>query len=671
MSLLAALALLALPVEADIWREAGYRHGAALPSPSPTAQVTSFGAIPNDGLDDTAAFEAALVRGGVIRLPAGEFHLSRRLFVRKPGTLLIGAGSSRTILRFTRSLEEIDPRPTQNTGGTPTTEWSWSGGLLCFQGSGSHGPSAPLQPARRGARVVHLASALPLRVGQDVVLTLKGDGTSALAEHLYAGDAGDVSQLTGPGTVSLSNRVVAVLGTEVHLASPLPVGFPAEFEPRLVVARKPDDFGIRGVGFRLTADPYLGHFREEGWNALQFDGVRHAWAEDILLDGVDSGIFVSGAHVTLRRITFLAGRPLDGGGHTGHHGILLGGQSHRLESFLFATRFHHDLTIAAWSNGNVVRDGHGVELSVDFHKRGPFANLVTNLSSTDGVSLFRNGGGEGLGRPAGAWNAFWNLRAEESLPWPSDGFAPGGATGFVGIAFTSPASGVYASTPLLPGDSLDLWLASRANPRALSWHLFNRAPVASAAGTTALVGRAPLTVALRGLGSTDPDGSIVSHRWELSDGRSFDTADADPVFTVPGNHTARLTVTDDAGESDSRTVAIQVLASAAAQRTLRVGSAQVRWVPASRTAVHGEASFRILDAGGRPLPGVLVTAELAGLEQGVATALTDRSGTAVFRTAALPATSRGTVGFVIRDADLAGHAYLPALNRVGSASLRR
>jgi len=671
MALLPAIALLALPVESDIWREAGYRHGAALPQPTPAVSVAAFGALPDDDLDDTAAFEAALLRGGVLSLSAGEYIIDRRLFVRKPGTVLLGAGSTRTFLRFTRSLEAIDPRPTENSGGTPTTEWSWSGGLLCFKGSGPGGPSAALLPARRGARVVHLASPLPLKVGQEVVLSLRSDGTQRLALHLYEGDAGDSSNLVSPGSVSLSNRVAAVFGTEVHLASPLPVGFPAEFSPSLAVARLPDEFGIRGVGFRLTDAPYRGHFREDGWNALQFDGVRHAWAEDILLDGVDSGIFVTGAHVTLRRISFLAGRPLSDEGFAGHHGISLSGQSHRLESFLFDTRFHHDITFSAWSNGNVVRDGRGVELSLDFHKRGPFANLVTNLSTVDAASYFRIGGGDGLGRGAGAWNAFWNLRSDGPIDWPWSSFAPGGSTAFVGVDFAGPPSAGYVSTPLLPGDPADLWLASRAEPRRLTWHLFNRAPVASAAGTTGLVGRSPLAVALRGNGSTDPDGRVVSHRWELSDGRVLDGAAADVAFAAPGSYLATLVVTDDAGATDACSVPIRVLARPGAQGTLRLGSSAVRWVPVSRTAVRGEAVYRVLDAGGRPLPGALVTAELSGLEQGVVTALADRSGAAVLRTSALPAATRGTVTFAVRDVSLAGHAYLPALNRVGEAVLRR
>jgi len=461
MLLAAALALAALPPEAAMWAEAGYGFGADLPRPVATASVVAFGARPDDGRDDTEAFERALARGGVLSLPPGEFQLSRRLHARQPGTVLLGAGSGSTILRFTRSLQDLDPRPAETATGEPTVHWSWAGGLLVFHGSGRPGAEVPLLPARRGDRHLRLGAPLALAPGQEVSILLRGDDGKRLALHLYDGDAGDSEKLRSPRSVRMSARVDSAQGSEVRLASPLLLDLPAEFRPTLVVAGRPDAMGVRGVGFRLTTAPYRGHFKEDGWNALEFSGTRHAWADDIRFSGVDSGVFVGGDHVTLRDLVFAAARPASREGYVGHHGVALGGCANRLENFDFQVRFHHDITFSSWTNGNVVRAGFGKGLTLDFHKRGPFGNLVTQVGSGDGSTVFRTGGGPGLGRSAGAWNCFWGIRAREPLEWPPSSYAPSRATAFAGVEFVAAKRPPFEVRRLGPNEPLDLWIAAR------------------------------------------------------------------------------------------------------------------------------------------------------------------------------------------------------------------
>jgi glucose/arabinose dehydrogenase len=68
-------------------------------------------------------------------------------------------------------------------------------------------------------------------------------------------------------------------------------------------------------------------------------------------------------------------------------------------------------------------------------------------------------------------------------------------------------------------------------------------------------GAAPLTVDFDATGSTDPNGGALTYTWDFGDGQSA----TGPVtsHTYPaGVHTARLTVTDPLGASDTRTVVI-------------------------------------------------------------------------------------------------------------------
>ena len=459
--LASSLLIAAIPPDLGAYAEAGYDFGGELPkAPLPTCSVADFGAKPNDKVDDTEAFEQAFEQGGVISIPAGDYLLSRRLYVRKAGTILLGAGSAKTRLRFTKSLEELEPSPTKDTGGTATTQWSWIGGLLNFQGTSRNGKAQPIASAKRGESRLTLRTAGSFKAGEEVVLTLQG-GDDKLVRYLYAGDPGKAAKLKPPARVELAARLVAVDGLVVTLSAPLLIDLPEEFSPTIADAGTRDDYGLRGVGFVLVNKVYRGHFKEDGWNPVEFHDVHHGWMEDLVFNGVDSGPYISGSHVTVRHVLLEAGRPVGPGGFIGHHGITFAGQAHRLEEFEFKARFHHDVSFSPWTNGNVVRAGGGVDLTLDFHKQGPFANLVTNVTSANGANYFACGGGEDLGLDAGAWNIFWNLKARKGVGFPSAEFCPA-ATTFVGVDMRAPRGSPLKVQLLKAGDPPDLWLALRA-----------------------------------------------------------------------------------------------------------------------------------------------------------------------------------------------------------------
>ena len=74
-------------------------------------------------------------------------------------------------------------------------------------------------------------------------------------------------------------------------------------------------------------------------------------------------------------------------------------------------------------------------------------------------------------------------------------------------------------------------------------------------------GFVPLTVTFDGSGSTDSDGSVVSHTWDPNgDGSAdLDGASATFVYEEPGEYTAMLEVVDDQGNSDTAAIGIEVL----------------------------------------------------------------------------------------------------------------
>lgn len=138
-----------------------------------------------------------------------------------------------------------------------------------------------------------------------------------------------------------------------------------------------------------------------------------------------------------------------------------------------------------------------------------------------------------------------------------------GFTGSLNVSWYNPRTGVttQAGTTSAGG-----WRTFNA-PDANDWVLYlsggtgaNLAPTASFTATPSS-GTAPLTVAFDGAGSSDPDGSIVSYQWSFGDGSTANGIRVTHVYAALGTLSAKLTVTDNAGATNT------------AQRTITVGTA--------------------------------------------------------------------------------------------------
>ncbi len=90
-------------------------------------------------------------------------------------------------------------------------------------------------------------------------------------------------------------------------------------------------------------------------------------------------------------------------------------------------------------------------------------------------------------------------------------------------------------------------------------------PPTAVAEATPLSGPAPLDVNFTGSNSSDADGTITSYAWDFGDGTTASIADPTHTYQNEGEYTAVLTVTDDAGATDTDTVMISVTAPVANQ----------------------------------------------------------------------------------------------------------
>jgi PKD repeat protein len=98
------------------------------------------------------------------------------------------------------------------------------------------------------------------------------------------------------------------------------------------------------------------------------------------------------------------------------------------------------------------------------------------------------------------------------------------------------------------------------NTRAIPVSVVPNTPPTAQPQATPRVGKEPLSVDLSAATSTDTDGSIVSYEWDYTDDGTVDSTDIETSFDYvdPGTYTARLTVTDDDGATDTSTVEITV-----------------------------------------------------------------------------------------------------------------
>ena len=406
---------------------AGYQRSEKQPPLVPqVANVKDFGALGDGETDDTQAFLDALgkVEAGAIFVPEGRYRITQILTMDKSGVVLRGAGPHKSVLYCSTSLTDIQPNWGATTSGKATSNYSWSGGMLRVQGNFQSKQLAKvLAPAKRGAQALTLSSTAGLQVGQVVELRLEDNETKSLADYLYSGQPGDISNFKGASS-SFVTTLLALDKNSITFDRPLRFDVelawrPAirQFEPTV------SEVGIEELGFEFPVRPYEGHFTELGFNAITLVNVAHCWVRNVRVSSSDSGLFIAAKFCTLSGLVFDSEREPKRG-DTGHHGVILGGTDNVFTDFRFNTRFIHDLGLSANHSGNVFSNGSGVDLNFDHHRRGPYENLFTNIDVGLGSRMWTCGGGQKLGLHCGARGTFWNIRSEKPQQYPWRGFGP-------------------------------------------------------------------------------------------------------------------------------------------------------------------------------------------------------------------------------------------------------
>ena len=154
----------------------------------------------------------------------------------------------------------------------------------------------------------------------------------------------------------------------------------------------------------------------------------------------------------------------------------------------------------------------------------------------------------------------------------------------------------------------------------------NVAPTA----TIAAPGIDERTITVNGTGSTDPDGTITTYRWDFGDDQTATGPNATHTYAADGTYTVRLTVTDDDGATGTTTRSVTVAATPPANADLVVdqfdrtvatgwGSAQKggSWTvlgTTNRYSVVGGTGNQVLTSPGTTAEAVLPSLSATDLE---------------------------------------------------------
>ena len=442
---------------------AGYEYGGvAIPQVAAVVDVADYGAVADDGIDDSAALRAAVdaaaARGGAVRVQLGQgrYLLTDILWIEHSGIVLAGRGSGEggTEIYMPRPLKQMDDggtldelreylvrydkRERQEDANLDVlfSEWSWSGGFIWVRTPGGRHATYleerdPLIESRtditagaRGALNLRVANAASLKVGEVLQIHWhnRAGENGPLVTELYGQDrsgfpVGDRHwMLPDRPLVRQATRIEAIEGDIVTIADPLlhdiDAGLPAYFAEWSHLT----GVGIQDLALTFPENPYFGHHNEAGYNGIYFTGVHNGWISNLTITNADSGVLTDDlANVTIADV-------VTSGDHKAHYGVHVGNVHNVLvtgnEVF---NPTQHTFSFNTQATRSVYQHSTGwTQPTLDQHAGANHQNLydavevhITPDAAEDGETatydLYR-AGGAGYWKPGhGRYNTTWNL----------------------------------------------------------------------------------------------------------------------------------------------------------------------------------------------------------------------------------------------------------------------
>ena len=441
---------------------AGYKNGQkALPDVNGKIfNVLDFGAVPNDGIDDSQAVLRALQSANaesgavVLKFPAGQFILSEIIYIERSDFALQGAGSE-TVLFYPRPLKYL-PVPEQlnelseylvrhkkrqreprNNLDLPFSLYAWSGGYIWTKVPSARGKAyldsydsptkvlAAITAGSRGQRKVEVDDSNRLKLGQVFKIewyNLEGENGSIL-KALYGNS--DLFGAIGShhwaypqrALTTQMSRIVAIDGNTVTLADPLLMDADPRWQPRFIEWPHLENVVIKDLTLAFPNGVYVAHHVEEGYNALYLTGLYDSYVQNLRIINADSGILNDdNANLTIDQIVTT-------GAHKAHYTVHMGSVYNVLASNIrVENQAVHPLSFNTYSVKSVYKDCEvHIDAVLDQHSGANHQNLFDNikvhidvLPGKNNYPLF-SGGGAAYWKPShGRFSTFYNIDVQVS-----------------------------------------------------------------------------------------------------------------------------------------------------------------------------------------------------------------------------------------------------------------
>ncbi|VGO18691.1 Ig-like domain-containing protein [Pontiella sulfatireligans] len=446
------------------WSHAGYRWGEqTIPDNAgwPVYNITSYGAVANDGNDDSAAIQtavdAAATSGAIVYMPAGQFRVESLVYINRGNLILRGAGrdAGGTVLYCPFSQADLG----RSSLNDHMIEFEGNDGKM-----GTFNSKNVVGEAKRGDRTLLLDSAPSWQPGQKVHLGLTEEGPDlqgSLWLHLHNDQTDPLAEPSAwaGGSGTWPYTVDRVVGKLVTFREPLRVDVRLVWQPKVFERKGMSEVGAEDFKMEFPDTPVPEHLQEDGYNGLHFKYVEHSWIRRLEFENGDNPVALSrSSNSTMNDLRFT--------GRAAHHGPTSDYDGNNLiRNIVFdqTNSFIHSITFTHKATGNVACDLSGTApIKLDLHGNCPMENLFTGVTTAWGDGSSGTAGSQ----PHGAHgNTYWNLTG-------SNTFEPGNYK-YIGTSIVGPThlpdshtvtrDWVEDITSVSPANLYDAQLARRLN----------------------------------------------------------------------------------------------------------------------------------------------------------------------------------------------------------------
>ena len=313
---------------------AGYHHGETIPPAVETLgyqyyDVTSYGAIPNDGKSDRDALEATIEAIGrnkaearaVIYFPEGTFILhdgnddsngqSKTLSIPMGHVVLKGAGKGKTIL-----LMDAPNQPRN-----PNQMWS-APVMLSLRNNGEKNPpvlAAVKEDTPKGQFAVVVDDPSQLKVGQWVCLSMKNNSPEVIERELGRPVLSTMTSLSRDGvTVSDIHQIRQIEGNLIVFKEPLMRSVIVTEGWQLLPYRHYEEVGVEDLTFvGHSKDHFVHHGSWEddsAYKPLDMTRLANSWIRRVGFESVSEAC-------TIERCANVSATDIEISGNRGHSSV--------------------------------------------------------------------------------------------------------------------------------------------------------------------------------------------------------------------------------------------------------------------------------------------------------------------------------------------------------------